>query len=504
MERPGKTANSTVAGLTKAGSGVLKLVGVLLVVYVVGIAIYGVVQYSTTKSKLLTYGFSDATGSLVAWAVMLVAFGFPAFAVFRIFFLKGKPYHYAAAMVLPLISWGIAQVPANFDARTGEALKYCAKRPGGELFCLDRPGIDPLTKQPLVPMDAKLAERQFREGRGLVPKRITERVESIQFFDPLSDPNKPEPKVWVVKNDQGCYDLYDNPGVHPQTGEPLNPVTTETVRSILRCLKTAQSPTPPQPLAPNIPRTESKSDAPVVISNPYEKNTKDTTAPMAGMEFVWLPAGCFNMGCGAWTAECDDDEMPIHKVCVDGFWMGRTEVTQGQWKIIMGSPPPAFLGNQYPVEWVSWYQTQEFFRRLKEYTKWKFELRLPTEAEWEYACRSGGQSEKYAGSSNVAQVAWYRSNSGNALHPVSSKIPNGVGLYDMSGNVAEWCEDTYNRDAFRKHQRDNPVQSVGAYRMVRGGGFGFSARGVRCGNRYNNFDPGTGYGSVGFRIVRKP
>lgn len=240
MQNTENSADRTVAGLAKAGSGLLKLVGIVLLVYVVGIAIFGVFHYSTTRSKLLTYGLSDATGSLVAWAVMLVAFGLPAFAIFRIIMFRGKPYHYAAAMILPLISWGIAQIPANFDATTGEALKYCARRPGGELFCLDRPGIDPLTQQPLAQIDAKLAERQFREERGLLPKRIAHAVEAIQFFDPLSDQNKPEPKVWVSRNDQGCYDLFDNPGVHPQTGDPLLPVTKDIVRTIMQCVKTAK------------------------------------------------------------------------------------------------------------------------------------------------------------------------------------------------------------------------------------------------------------------------
>ena len=239
MQNTENSANR-IASLAKAGGGLLKLIGILLLVYAVGIAIFGIFHYSATKSKLLTYGMSDATGSLIAWVVMLVAFGLPAFAIFRIVMIRGKPYDYAAAMILPLISWGIAQIPANFDATTGEALRYCAKRPGGELFCLDRPGIDPLTKQPLGPMDAKLAERQYREERGLLPKRIVASVEGIQFFDPLSDPNKPEPKVWVAKNDRGCYDLFDNPGVHPQTGEPLLPVTRDIVRTIVQCVVTAK------------------------------------------------------------------------------------------------------------------------------------------------------------------------------------------------------------------------------------------------------------------------
>ena len=136
---------------------------------------------------------------------------------------------------------------------------------------------------------------------------------------------------------------------------------------------------------------------------------KTSSESLTGMAFVWVPAGCFPMGCGAWTAECDPDERPIHHVCVDGFWMGKTEVTQGQWKTIMGTPPPAFRGDSYPVEWVSWYEAQAFLKHLNAHTQGKALFRLPTETEWEYACRSGGKPEKYAGSGSPTQVAWYLS-----------------------------------------------------------------------------------------------
>lgn len=130
----------------------------------------------------------------------------------------------------------MAQLPANFDATTGEALRYCAKRPSGELFCLDRPGVDPLTQRPLKKMDADLAEREIRKKDNLMPKEITLSVGKIEFFDSLSDPSKPEPKVWVVEDGKGCYTLFDHAGVDPTTGDALKPVTKQIVREIKKCV----------------------------------------------------------------------------------------------------------------------------------------------------------------------------------------------------------------------------------------------------------------------------
>lgn len=268
--------NGAAAGFVKAGSGVLKLLGIFLAVYVAAVAIYSIIQYSDTKTKLVSHGMSDATSSLFASAVMLIALGLPAMAVIRIFVLKGQSKDWVAAMVLPVISWGIAQIPANFDSKTGVALRYCAMRPGGELFCLDRPGVDPLTKQPLAAMDTHLAERQFREGRGLTPKRITGPIDAVQFFNSLSDPSNPEPLVWVAKNDHGCYDLFDSYGVHSQTGDRLVPVTRELVREVRQCNK-AQPPiiasdsasrVPSQPEVQPQLKAEAKNTAPVTTSEP--------------------------------------------------------------------------------------------------------------------------------------------------------------------------------------------------------------------------------------------
>jgi formylglycine-generating enzyme required for sulfatase activity len=157
-------------------------------------------------------------------------------------------------------------------------------------------------------------------------------------------------------------------------------------------------------------------------------------------EMVVVPQGSFDMGSGTRYK----NEQPIHRVTIGKpFAMGRTEVTQGQWKAVMGNTPSHFprCGNNCPVEQVSWDDAQEFIKKLNDKTGKQY--RLPSEAEWEYACRAGGNQE-YCGSDKIGSVAWYGTfTDGETTHPVATKQPNAFGLYDMSGNVWEWVEDTY-------------------------------------------------------------
>jgi len=220
------------------------------------------------------------------------------------------------------------------------------------------------------------------------------------------------------------------------------------------------------------------------------------TEPVTGMEFVWVEGGCYHMG----SNSGDSDEKPIHKVCVDGFWMAKYEVTQGQWQKIMGSNSSYFknCGNDCPVEQVSWNDAKQFITNLNSRSNVKF--RLPTEAEWEYAARSGGKNEKYAGGNNVDSVAWYGSNSSNRIHQIGTKAPNGLGIYDMSGNVLEWCEDVYDEKAYNKHATNNPLVTSGSeYRVIRGGGWGSPPAGVSCANRIR-IESGDTRNGVGFRL----
>ena len=144
-----------------------------------------------------------------------------------------------------------------------------------------------------------------------------------------------------------------------------------------------------------------------------------------------------------YDSEAYGDESPVHSVTLSSYYMGETEVTQALWKAVMGNNPSRFKGDNLPVENVSWNDCQEFIRKLKQKTGKNF--RLPTEAEWEYAARGGKKSNgyKYSGSNNIGSVAWYDDNSSNQIHAVKGKRLNELGLYDMSGNVWEWCSDWY-------------------------------------------------------------
>jgi len=225
--------------------------------------------------------------------------------------------------------------------------------------------------------------------------------------------------------------------------------------------------------------------------------------PVTGMEFIWVPGGCFQMGCGSWAGNCESHEKPVHEVCVDGFLMGKFEVTQGQWRRVMGGNPSCFKnGDDYPVENVTWNDAQKFIRKLSALNNNKYKFRLPTEAEWEYACSSGGKPETYSGSDRIDRVAWYSGNSGLRTHRIGTKAPNGLGLYDMSGNVWEWCQDWYG-DYPSGHVADPKGPSSGSRRVDRGGGWDNHAGYCRSANR-DSSTPGVRHRRLGFRLARIP
>jgi len=226
------------------------------------------------------------------------------------------------------------------------------------------------------------------------------------------------------------------------------------------------------------------------------------TEPKTGMAFVRVPKGTFTMGCGgAWAGECDTDEKPAHQVAVKGFWMAKTEVTQAHWQRVMGSNPSQFKDcDDCPVEQVSWDDAQAFIARLDP--DGGQGLRLPTEAEWEYACRSGGKDETYCGGSDLDRLAWYDKNSGNKTHPVAGKAANGLGLYDMSGNVWEWCQDWY--AGYPANAVENPAgPETGQGRVARGGGWIGLAWYCRSARR-DRWEPADRYDWLGFRLARGP
>ena len=226
---------------------------------------------------------------------------------------------------------------------------------------------------------------------------------------------------------------------------------------------------------------------------------KKLTFTVNGVSFdmIKVEGGTFQMGSN--DSDAKDDEKPVHSVMVNSFYMGETEVTQVLWKAVMGSNPSFWKGDNLPVESVSWNDCQKFIRKLNQKTGRNF--RLPTEAEWEYAARGGNQSNgyKYSGSSNIGSVAWYTDNSRGKTHAVKGKSPNELGLYDMSGNVWEWCDDWYGN--YSSASQTNPKgDSSGSDRVLRGGSWFSFARGCRVSNRYFS-DPDGRSNSNGFRLA---
>lgn len=204
---------------------------------------------------------------------------------------------------------------------------------------------------------------------------------------------------------------------------------------------------------------------------PQHTVPKHTVAGTMELEMVNISAGSFVMGCKSGRdSDCDTDENPAHTVMISAFQIGKTEVTQGQWKAVMGSYPPELrfkeCGDNCPVERVSWDDIQVFIQKLNEQTGGGY--RLPTEAEWEYACRAGDK-QKYCGSDDIDAVAWYGKNSGYKTHPVGVKQANAWGINDMSGNVWEWVADSYHSDYNGAPVDGKEWQGDGTVRVLRGG-----------------------------------
>ena len=215
---------------------------------------------------------------------------------------------------------------------------------------------------------------------------------------------------------------------------------------------------------------------------------------------VYVPGGTFTMGATSEQgSEAEFYEKPTHSVTLSSYYICKYEVTQALWRAVMGSNPSNFKDDNLPVEYVSWDYCQTFINRLNSYTGRNF--RLPTEAEWEFAARGGNYSRhyKYSGSNYISDVAWYDGNSGNRTHPVGTKQANELGLYDMSGNVWEWCSDWYG--SYSSYSQNDPTgPNSGSNRVLRGGGWYIIAGGCRSSYRGCR-TPGDRYRDLGFRLV---
>ena len=202
------------------------------------------------------------------------------------------------------------------------------------------------------------------------------------------------------------------------------------------------------------------------------------------IEMVKVEGGTFMMGATSEMKNPNSNEKPVHQVTLtNDYYMGKYEVTQALWQAVMGSNPSEYKGDNLPVETVSWNDCQKFISKLNSLTGRMF--RLPTEAEWEYAARGGKESRgyQYSGSSNISDVAWYDENSGSKTHPVGTKQANELGIYDMTGNVWEWCSDWYS--SYSSSSQTNPTGSdSGSARVSRGGGWNCNASYCRLSVRF--------------------
>lgn len=217
-------------------------------------------------------------------------------------------------------------------------------------------------------------------------------------------------------------------------------------------------------------------------------------------KMVRVEGGTFQMG----SNDGSSDEKPVHSVSVSTFYIGKYEVTQAEWRSVMGKNPSSFTCSNCAVEEVSWNDIQEFLRKLNAKTDKNY--RLPTEAEWEYAAKGGNQSKgyTYSGSNDLKSVAWYDDNTDSKTHPVGGKKANELGVHDMSGNVSEWCSDWYDENYYKNSPVQNPqgAQS-GSYRVLRGGSW--NDYGQDCRSSYRSADtPGNRSSTLGFRLVFVP
>ena len=234
------------------------------------------------------------------------------------------------------------------------------------------------------------------------------------------------------------------------------------------------------------------------------------TDPPIYMKMVHIPAGTFIMGADSSA----DDEDPAHEVSLNAFYIGKYIVTQKEWVTVMGSNPSEPVGDALPVVNVSWEDAQEFVKKLSEETGQIY--RLPTEAEWEYACRAGSIAKFHFGNdtTQLGEYAWYRSNSGNKLHSVGQKKPNAWGLYDMVGNTWEWCEDWWDPEFYARSDQKNPNNkepylykspTTGekfTVHVARSGSFGHPPSAHESAHRHGT-RPGMRRHMIGFRCVRE-
>ncbi len=264
----------------------------------------------------------------------------------------------------------------------------------------------------------------------------------------------------------------------------------------------------PEPIEEVSSEQSSKSVAPDSKSESKQTNFTETACGMS-MKMIWVDGGTFKMG----SNNGEDNEKPIHDVTLDGYWIAETEVTQAQWEAVMGTTIQqqqekseydwglVGVGDNYPMYYVNYDDAKEFCSRLSSVTGRKYTL--PTEAQWEYAARGGEGATMYtySGSNSIGSVAWYEGNSNYSTHEVKKKTPNELGLYDMSGNVGEWCLDYYDSNYYSSSPKTNPSnRSRSVYRVTRGSCWFSNESDSRVAIRGSGYPSYRG-SSLGFRVV---
>lgn len=249
------------------------------------------------------------------------------------------------------------------------------------------------------------------------------------------------------------------------------------------------------------PAEPQKPQQPQQLQNPVSYSNGVLTVNGVQYCMIKVEGGTFTMGA---TSEQGSDacgaERPTHQVTLSTYYIGRTEVTQALWEAVMGSNPSRFKGKKLPVENVSYNDCKQFIEKLNVMTGQDF--RLPTEAEWEFAARGGNQSHgyKYSGSNHLDDVAWYNENSGSETNTVATKRPNELGIYDMSGNVDEWCSDSYAN--YTSSPQTNPRGGSGSQRVRRGGSGGWDSDARWCRVSFRTYYyPDNGSSVLGLRLV---
>lgn len=340
----------------------------------------------------------------------------------------------------------------------------------------------------------------------------TNDLEEVQDSQQTKSPEKPIEPSDQIKTDTSAEpkELKDSPeATQPsKQSSPITSAITEEPKESMETVKPADQTKPVISALAKEPQAEGAKEVEDTIQpkQAEEKVYADLKEKIIDlgdgvtMKLLFVPAGTFQMGSGPDKSGSDSDEGPVHEVRIaKPFYMSVYEVTQEQYEKVMKTNPSRYKSPKYPVNMVSWYEAREFCRMLSSMVGGQF--RLPTEAEWEYACRAGTTTTYYWGDSFDDRYAWCLSNSGMNLHEVGTRLPNAWGLYDMSGNLWEWCEDSYNerytssnRGVNRRSVTDEPN------RVLRGGSWNVSHEFSRSANRSKNA-PDTRKDYDGFRVV---